>query len=105
MGRINLEMDVHEALIVQGRLADAAFDTSIRRAKTRDNDEAEHLDVTGQILNRVVQRLTDAIYPTCVYPRGDGGDVCGKEFAGTNKGHAYCRFHLELETMRDGTPA
>ena len=97
---ITIELDTHEAIIVLGRISDAAL-TASRLAAISTGDEHEIADLTSKILARVQTRLTDAIYPTCVYPRGDGGDVCGREFAGTNKGHAYCRFHHDLETMHD----
>ena len=105
MNKITLELETHEAIIVLGRITDAALSASELAAKS-SGEEHEILDLNARVLSRVQTRLTDAIYPVCVYPRGDGGDVCGREFAGHNKGHAYCRFHLDLETMHDiGVPA
>jgi hypothetical protein len=59
---MNIELETHEAIIVLGRITDAALVASQKAARSR-GDEREMLDVTSKVLQRVATRIVDALYP------------------------------------------
>ena len=93
--KITLELEVGEALIALGPIQDRALEAS-RLAAISTGDEHEMADMTSRLLNRVATRITDALYPTCLYMHED--EPCGAEYAGHVGGHPYCRFHRDLLT-------
>lgn len=62
--KIWIPLEVSEALLVQGAVADRALEAS-KLAAESDGDVHEIADVTSRILGRVATRITDALYPTC----------------------------------------
>lgn len=61
MGKIILELEVHEALTALGPIQDRALEAS-KLAAISSGDEHEIADLSAKLLNRIATRLVDALY-------------------------------------------
>lgn len=83
MGKIIIELEVHEAIVTLAPITDRALELS-KLAATSEN-----ADLTAQILHRVATRLTDALYPdTC---RWLDDEPCERPIAS----EGWCTLHLD----------
>lgn len=84
---ITLDLDIQEAHILLNPLSQAILDEHIRASKA-SGEVRDHAELRAQMLNRVLDRLTDELFPDrCTWL---DEEVCERPI----KALGVCSFHL-----------